>query len=461
MRGPKARHHSGLRYVCSSLFVLLLAIVSAADDDLTQFDERPITDEIFAAISSDEPGCAVSVTQCGEVLLKEAYGSANLDYGIPITPETRFSVASLSKQVTAAALLLLEQDGQLDLDDDVRDYLPELPEYRASITLRHLLHHTSGLRDIIHLLQIEGRGLDRVTSSERLLSFVFAQDDLNFRPGTAYLYSNTGYVLIAKVIERVSGESLNDYAERNFFDPSGMEQTHFHDDPTRPIPDRAMSYIRLGTQFGEFYRGHADWIGARGLVTTVGDFARWSRNFVDNRTPLKRFAERMTERGITDSGWRLNYASGLYAGTYRGIETFAHDGNYMGFRTQFLYLPEEEIAVSVFCNRADVSPYSYSVRIVDELLADRFEEDLRKYVGEFEHDSLGARYSVTLHDGELYLEHGRRPARRLVHRGDGEFTSGGRRLEYADDGKYFVLRSMDLGELTFRRRNHFHPDDDP
>ncbi len=470
-------HRSSLHRFCLLLFIVLLAtappssgvLLFAADhaegadarDDLARHGQRRRIDEIFAAIAPDDPGCAVSITCDGELLLKNAYGSANLDYGIPITSETRFSVASLSKQVTAAALLLLDQDGEVDLDDDVRAYLPELPEYRAPITLRHLLHHTSGLRDIIHLLQIEGRGLDRVTGRDRLLSYVFAQHDLNFRPGSAYLYSNTGYVLIAEVIERVTGERLNDYAARNFFEPSKMEHTHFHADPARPIPNRAMSYIRLGTRFGEFYRGHADWIGARGLVTSVEDFALWSRNFTDNRTPLDDFAERMTERGSTDTGWQLRYASGLYAGTYRGIETFAHDGNYMGFRTQFLYLPDEEIAISVFCNRADVSPYSYAVRIVDELLADRFEEELKRYEGEYEHDSLRARYTVTLRDGDLYLEHDRRPAQRFVHRGQGEFASGSRRLEFADGADYFTLRTPSVGELTFRRRGDPLPDDEP
>jgi len=421
----------------------LLAVQPAGTQTLNLDTGR--IDRLFSRYDqAGSPGCALAITHEGELVYSAGYGEANLDYGIEIRPDTRFEAASLAKQFVAASLLLLDQEGKIDLDEDVRSYVPELPDFGFTITPRHLIHHTSGLRDIIHLLQIHGRGLDRETTRDELVDLVLRQRGLNFRPGTSYLYGNAGYVVAALLIERVTGQSLDEFAQEHLFEPSGMENTLFHDDPGTVIPNRARSYRPWRNEFGEFSRDHVAWVGPRGLVTTVEDLAAWDRNFVDNRTALEDFGERMTERGRMATGITVNYAAGLVLRRYNGLRTISHDGNYMGFRSYYLRFHERETAVVLLCNLSTAAPSILAYRVADILFEEEFEEREQRqeqeeeeeeerrrreleerlpgYAGTYENTTLDARYELVPEDQELYLEREHPPTGALTYEGDGRFT---------------------------------------
>jgi len=229
--------------VITILLVFALAMILAG----SSVDPDPIqkkVDRIFEGIDSEtSPGCALSVMQKGEIIYENGYGMANLEYGVPITPETIFHVASVSKQFTAMAIELLVNDGLVSWDDDIRDYVPEVPDLGHTITLRHLVHHVSGFRDQWSLLLLAGwRWESDVVRQRDVLDVVSRQAALNFPPGTRYLYSNTGYTLLAVVVERVSGQTLREFSKERIFGPLGMDNTHFQDDHRRIVPNRAWAY---------------------------------------------------------------------------------------------------------------------------------------------------------------------------------------------------------------------------
>ncbi|MDG5767637.1 serine hydrolase [Balneolales bacterium ANBcel1] len=362
-------------------------------------------DSIFFAYDNpDTPGCAVGVTHFGEPLFTKGYGIANLDHGIPIRPDSRFMVASVSKQVAAAALLMLEQQGLLDLDHDLRELLPELPGSDRPITARQLMHHTSGLRDIYQLLALADTGLDNTTTPDKALDMIRRQHRFNADPGDEYGYNNTGYELIAVLVERLTGMSLDAYSRKHFFDPIGMTSTHWHDDTGKVVPNRVISYRPRSFGPGRFYRDNMDRVGPRGLFTTIEDFIRWEANFVENRSNLDRFAEKMTRPGSTRNRNSIAYASGLRLERYKTLRTVGHAGSYMGFRTQYTRFPETGLAIMVFCNQSDINPAVYSRQIADLFLRDTFAGRFAAYPGRYVNKHLGTGFDVVLKEGDLYLE---------------------------------------------------------
>src|SRR5512138_1561303 len=263
----------------SATFVVLAAATLGAQHPADS--ARAAIDRVFQRWQSkDGPGCAVGASRDGRTIFEAGYGSAILEAGVPITPASIFHVASISKQFTAMSILLLARDGKLSLDDDIRKYLPEVPDYGTRIMIRHLLTHTSGLRDQWDLLAL-ARGRfeeDRITEAD-VLDIVSRQKALNFTPGTEYLYSNTGYTLAGTIVRRVSGKSLRDFAEERVFKPLGMTHTHFHDDFSMLVKGRAFAYApREGGQW-RFSIPNFDTYGATSLYTTVGDLLRWQENF--------------------------------------------------------------------------------------------------------------------------------------------------------------------------------------
>ncbi len=250
--------------------------------------EDPLTkkvDQLFATWDKPEsPGAAIAVIRDGAVIYKRGYGSANLEYNVPITSQTVFHVASVSKQFTAFAITMLANQGKLSLDDDIRKHLPELPDFGKKITIRHLIFHTSGLRDQWTLLGMAGWRLDDVITKEHIMKIVRHQKELNFDPGAEYLYSNTGYTLLAVIVERVSGQPFRDYTEASIFKPLGMTNTHFHDDHERIVKNRAYSYSSAGPGRG-FKAAPLTYanVGATSLFTTAEDLARWVINFEDKK----------------------------------------------------------------------------------------------------------------------------------------------------------------------------------
>jgi CubicO group peptidase (beta-lactamase class C family) len=320
-------------------------------------------DAVFQAWDTpDSPGCALALVQDGALAYARGYGLANLEYGIPITPASVFHVASVSKQFTAAAIALLDREGKLALDDDVRHYLPELPTYSAPITLRHLILHTSGLRDQWDLLYLASwREADLKTNAD-VLAIAQRQRALNFPPGAAWAYSNTGYTLLALVVERVTGQSLRAYANTALFQPLEMATTHFHDNHREIVRERAYAYAPKGDRF-EISIPNFDTVGATSLFTTVEDLALWVTNFFEPRVADRDFFSQLCTPGALASGQRLNYAFGLAQGNFHGLRIVGHSGGDAGYRARITWFPEQQLAVIVLCNLSTMNPERLALQV--------------------------------------------------------------------------------------------------
>lgn len=337
--------------------------------------DEPITarvDRLFARWDRpDSPGCALAVVRDGGVIYSRGYGRANLEYDVPITPATIFHVASVSKQFTAMAAILLAGDGKLSLDDDVRKYLPEVPDFGKKITLRHLIYHTSGLRDQWNLLILAGWRMEDVITERDILDLVQRQKELNFEPGAEHSYCNTGYTLLALVVQRVTGQSLREFAEARIFQPLGMKNTHFHDDHRRVVKNRAYSYApKRGGGYEHSVLSYAN-VGATSLFTTAEDLALWDRNFEDARVGGSAALAEMLRKGTLNDGTALNYAGALVIGEYKGLRTVEHGGADAGYRSIFSRFPDQRFSVILLSNLATFSPDGMASRVADLYLADQ------------------------------------------------------------------------------------------
>lgn len=330
-------------------------------------------DELFAAWSKpDHPGCAVGVVRNGKMLYSHGYGLSDIEHDAPITPATVFHVASVSKQFTAMAIHLLAQDGKLALDDDIRKYLPELHDFGKTITIRHLLHHTSGLRDQWELLALAGWRLSDVITEQDILDLVWRQQELNFAPGAEHLYSNTGYTLLAVIVHRVSGKTLREFTDERMFKPLGMTHTHFHEEYSSLVKNRAFSYIPLPGPGESGYRSIAlsySNVGATSLFTTVEDLARWDENFYTGQVGGKDLLASMQVKGVLNDGSEIAYASGLVIGDYRGAKVVEHSGGDAGFRTQLTRFPDQHFSAIVLCNAGEANTTLLSRKVADIYLA--------------------------------------------------------------------------------------------
>jgi CubicO group peptidase (beta-lactamase class C family) len=349
----------------------LLAFL-AASIALTQ-TQAPVSpasavDATFARWTATTPGCAVGVGVNGKPVLERAYGMADLERGVANAPDTIFEAGSVSKQFTAAAVLLVARDGKLSIDDPVRKYVPEVPDYGMPLTIRHMLTHTSGLRDWGSIEAIAGwpRGT-RAYTHAHVLEIVSRQKALNFTPGTNWSYSNTGYNLAAIIVSRVSGQPFADFTRDRIFKPLGMTRTSWRDDYTRIVRHRAIAYASQADGYHEdmpFENVH----GNGGLLTTVGDLLRWNENFV---TPLVGdaafLAEEQTPGRFTD-GRAHDYALGLYVGSYRGVREVSHSGSTAGYRAFLTRFPAQHVSVAVLCNAGGANPTQYAHAVADAYL---------------------------------------------------------------------------------------------
>lgn len=334
-------------------FPLLAATLSAQVPQPNADERSKHIDGLFARMAlPGSPGAAVTVIEKSRIVHSAGYGDANLEYGIEITPRTVFHVASISKQFTAFAVVLLEQRGKLSLDDDVRKHLPLVPDFGEPITLRQLAYHTSGLRDQWGSLAIAGWRLDDVITTAHILDFVRHQRELNFAPGTRHLYCNTGYTLLAEVVARVSSSSFPDFTADNVFRPLGMKNTHFHDDHERIVANRAYSYKNVGGRWKRSVLSYAN-AGATSLFTTSEDLARWLHNFADAKVGGPKAIARLQERGKLKNGRTLNYALGLNHGRQHGLATLSHGGSDAGFRSMAIWFPDKQLGVCVLGNFAE------------------------------------------------------------------------------------------------------------
>lgn len=307
-------------------------------------------DAVFARYSRATPGCAVGVSAEGTRALARGYGMADLEHDVPIAADTIFEAGSVSKQFTAAAVLLLARDGKLSIDDPVKTYVPELPDYGKPLLIRHILNHTSGLRDWGSVAAIAGwPRTTRVHTHGHVLDIVSRQEALNFAPGSRWSYSNTGFNLAAIVVSRVSGVSFADFTRDRLFAPLGMTDTSWRDDYTRIVKRRAIAYAEKDGVFHTdmpFENVH----GNGGLLTTVGDLLKWNRNFSSPTVGDAAFVALQQQPGRFNDGRAHDYAFGLYVGTRQGLREVYHSGSTAGYSAFLTRFPDRGVSVAVLCN---------------------------------------------------------------------------------------------------------------
>jgi CubicO group peptidase (beta-lactamase class C family) len=334
-------------------------------------------DQLFTVWNNlQSPGAAVAVAKDGRIIFEKGYGSAELEYNIPITPATVFHIASVSKQFTAFSILLLEKDGKLSINDDIRKYIPEVPDFGKVITLNHLLHHTSGLRDQWELLAMAGWRLDDNISTGQILRLVSRQKELNFNPGEKEMYCNTGFTLLAEVVARVSGMSFADFTRIRIFEPLKMTHTLFYDNCEKLVPNRAYSFYADSTGYKKSNLNYST-VGATSLFTTAPDLCLWAMNF-EKPVVGKEIMDKMSERGVLNNGDTIDYAMGQLIGKYKGLKVFAHGGADAGYRSQLYRVPDEHFSVNVLSNLASFSPWSLGNKIIDIYLKDKEVKDAPK-----------------------------------------------------------------------------------
>jgi CubicO group peptidase (beta-lactamase class C family) len=430
---------------------LLINAVETGDAQQVLTDStRLAVNRVFASwTGTDGPGCALGISRNGEVVYQNGYGMANLELEVPITPASIFHVASVSKQFTAAAVMLLVQDGSLSLDDDIRTHLPELPDYGHRITIQHLLTHTSGLRDQWDLLYM-ARGRfeeDRITEAD-VLEIVGRQNALNFAPGSEFLYSNTGYTLAGTIVRRVSGKSLREFAHERIFQPLAMTHTHFHDDYTMVVKGRAAAYSRGADGKWHVSLPNYDTYGATSLFTTVGDLLKWDANFARPVIGNETFARALRTSATLANGDTTGYGLGIGTDVYRGARVTGHGGADAGYRSYLGQFTEHELTVAVLCNAAPANPAALARSVADVMLGDSLEpaaeparplanptpSELARLAGVYVNPTTGAPFFISLRGDTLIA--GRTGGPALVPLTDRRFRVAGQplELEFTPDG---------------------------
>jgi CubicO group peptidase (beta-lactamase class C family) len=405
--------------------------------------DRPVDptriDSIFAFANNTRPGCAVGTVRDGRLDFARGYGLADLEHDVPITPRTPFYMASVSKQFTAAAIDLLAVEGKLSLDDDVRKFVPELPSYGAPITVRHLVNHTAGLRDYLSLFSLAGLGDFPITNAD-FLEMLRRQRALNFRTGDEYSYSNSGYVLLSIVVERLTGQSLRAFMQERFFAPLGMSSTVFRDRHNMIIKGRALAYFENGGAWAHAVPAF-DVVGDGGLFSTVEDLARWEGQMLSAEPRIGGAAWRaLTDaRGQLADGKKLTYGAGLIHGAYRGEATVEHGGGFGGYSTYLLRFPRMRLSVAVLCNGGvgagplaqrvaslylgpETSPVAQTVATP---LVSLMASQMALYTGTFFSDASVLVRDIVLDGGKLYYSRGAGNQTELNPLGGGRFQMVG------------------------------------
>jgi len=365
--------------------ILLLAAFTASTTckkDLSKNGGDALTakvDELFTNWDKpDSPGASLAVIKKGEVIYRKGYGSAHLEYDIPITPSTVFHVASVSKQFTAFAIAMLANQGRLSLDDDIRKHLPELHDFGRTITIRHLVHHISGMRDQWELLAVAGWRLDDVITTEHILKMARNQRELNFEPGYQYLYCNMGFTLLAEIVARITGKSFREWTEENIFKPLGMSDTQFYDDHERIVTNRAYSYSPLRDNGFRKRRLNYANVGATSLFTTADDLVKWVNNFNKGRVGGKDVIEQMHQQGVLNDGKQISYAFGLVIGEYKGLKTVSHSGGDAGYRSHVVRFPEQKFAVVILSNLSSFNTSRMARQVADIYLSNAIKKKQAK-----------------------------------------------------------------------------------
>jgi CubicO group peptidase (beta-lactamase class C family) len=374
-------------------------------------------DEVFSPWDNNStPGAAVAIVKDGSIIYKKGYGLANLEYDIPISTSSIFHIASISKQFTVFSILLLEKQGKLSLEDDIRKYIPEVPYFGKTITLRHLASHTSGLRDQWSLLEMAGWRMDDVITKEHILKLVSKQKELNFNPGDEYSFCNTGFTLLAEVVSRISEMSFAEFTKANIFEPLKMSHTLFYDDHEKIVKNRAYSYFVDNTGTKKSILNYAN-VGATSLLTTVEDLSLWLTNFSNIKIGDSTIINKMNKLAVLNNGETFGGALGQFVGQYKGLNEIQHGGADAGYRSYLTRFPDENFSVIVLSNSAELNASSTAHKVVDIYLKDKLEKEavkegkstktdfvvsadiLSTYVGNFE--LPGFEIEITESNGQL------------------------------------------------------------
>ena len=444
---------------------LLAALIPAMSLAATPEQNRAV-DSWFANFGKTTPGCAIGVEQGGKRILTKAYGMADLEGGRAITPDTIFEAGSVSKQFTAAAVAVLASQGKLSLDDEARKYLPELPDYGAKLTLRHLLTHTSGIKEWSDTVELEGwPRTTRAISEDFAAQAIFRQKSLNFTPGAEYRYSNSNFVLAMLVVERVSGQSLEAFTRDTLFLPAGMTHTGWRTDFTRIVPGRAQAYEPNGTGGWRLDMPFENVIGHAGLLTTVGDLLAWNRALSHPPAAFAAWVPMMTEEGRLNDGKPAGYALGLSVGPVNGDRAISHTGSTAGYRGFIGRFPDQDLSLVTLCNAASVNNVIQSARLEaifsktaklqpapepKPLPASEWqpsEEDLAKLAGRYYSEEARGEMIATVSDGKLVLNSPSGRAIMLRPTTEGKFISldGNWRVAASPDALVFTSdRSRDI-----------------
>ncbi len=381
-----------------NLRYFLLVLVSTFSVGLLSQNDPAVEkkiDQLFAEWDkTSSPGASVAVAQNGKIIFSKGYGSANLEYDIPNTPITIFHVASVSKQFTVFAILLLQEDGKLTLEDDIRKYIPEVPDFGKTITLRHLAAHTSGMRDQWNLLAMAGWRLDDVITKQHVLNLVERQKELNFDPGEEFTYCNTGYTLLAEVVTRVSKKTFAEFTKERIFEPLNMKNTLFYDDHEKIVKNRAYSYQPDGESegFKKSVLSYAN-VGATSLFTTVEDLCLWAMNFKNPKVGTSQMITEMNTPAVLNNGDTFGGALGQFVTPYKGLHQIQHSGGDAGYRTYLSRFPDQDFAVAVFSNYGNFNPNQKALQVADIFLEKYFEQSES---GEQDNNNDGFRKRTTI-----------------------------------------------------------------
>lgn len=375
------------------LGVYVTCIVLSATTALAQQPDRAAqVDHLFADWDrKDSPGCVVLVRQDGKTVHERAYGMANLELGVPLSLSSVFLLASVSKQFVVFLIMLLAQGGRLSLDDNIRKHVPEVPDFGKTITIRHLIHHTSGLREDLTCHNLAGWRSGDIVSRDDFLRFVKNQKELNFEPGAQYLYCNTGYHLLAIIVERTTKQPMPAFAEETIFRPLGMNATVVRDSHRKLIPNLVAPYGQNFSRLATFdpmnkfklsafslARVSHDPPGASNVHSTVGDLALWDQNFYDAKIGDKKLLDLMQTKAKVNNGKEIKYAGGLSIDTYRGLKTVSHTGSHGGYKTVILRFPEQRFSVIILANVRDFVPIRMAKKVADIYLSDRLEKEVTR-----------------------------------------------------------------------------------
>ncbi len=398
---------------------------------------------------TNTPGCALAILKNGKIIYQKAYGMSNLEYNIAISSSSIFHIASLSKQFTAAAIIKLSLEGKLSLTDDIRKYIPEVPDFGHIITFNHLLHHTSGLRDQWDLQWLAGWRDDDLITEQDILAMLTRQKALNFVPGEEYAYCNTGYTLAAIAVKRITGISLRDYADSVFFKPLGISNTHFHSDHAEVVLNRTSAYRRDSRGNWKISLPVFDTYGATSLFTTVEDLAKWDENFYNRKVGGDAFISLMRHTPELNDGTPQNYASGLVISTYKGYKSEGHSGADAGYRCNMTRFPDQHFSVILLANLANISVSSLTNKVVDVFLKDSlvqqpiFKADstvLRRWAGDYYDSRTHSIIKVSAKREKLLLG-----STALLATDTSEFTVQSYRFKFKGDSINTKLKVSTLG----------------